>query len=214
VSADDSILSESVEFEKAREMDERLPDDQVVKIAFRKLVTRVGADLSEDIGPMEATYRTITTIDQLAQRVAELEDRVDKADRAADTALTLAEQQAEPGDSVSKKRVALLKTRNELVRRAANQSLGNSVGLSLTYGEVEEMAKPETKLHYHTVKDAWDELAAEWGAFSVGENESGDRVCRLRPDELDPRLVKAIESSLDRDDLTKRLLSDAQRRGV
>jgi len=207
----------SVDLEKARRLDEQLSEEDINRIALGQLVSQIGLTPEEqdrtDIGLVEASFRTVEVINRLGERVAELEDRVDKIDRTADTALTVAETQAEPAAEVSKKRVAMLTTRNELLRATAVDRSQTS-GASVEIADVQEMAKPETKLYHQTVIDSWDELAADWEAFSIGGNEAGNTVCRVEPDDLDPRLVKTVESALGRDDLAKRLLSSAERGAV
>lgn len=204
----------SVDLEKAREMDESLPREKLQEIALGQLVTRLGLTEAEqedtEIGLMEATFRTVAKMERMEHRLTEIEDQIDKIDRAADTALTLAEQQADTGSSPTKKRVALLKTRNELLRATAVDR-SQSSGASVTVSDVQDMARPEVKVYPQTVYDAWDELAADWEAFRRAENADGVAVCRVEPDDLDPALVKAVESSLGRDDLVKRLLSRPER---
>lgn len=205
---------DGLNYEKARNIDDQVDHDQATKMAFNKLVARLGTRPDEsDVGPMEAAYRTISKFDELADRVARLEDQMDKVDRAAETALTVAETEAKPGDSVSKKRIALLKSRNELIRKLALDR-SNSHGAAVTAPEVQEMAKPEVKIYHQTVYDAWDELEGNWDAFNRGTNQDGGKVLRVSKDDLDPALVKSVESALDRDDLAKRLLSEAEREGV
>ncbi len=195
-----------LDFDKARELDDVMDKEDAMRVAFSKLVFRVGTDVEEEVGPMEATFRTINYIDQLEQRVARVENKLDKIERDAATAKTMAETGAKQGDATTKKRTAELISRNELIRRLANRS-----GSSVRAGKVQEMAKPDTVLYHQTVKDAWNSLENKWDAFHVGQNEDGDKVLKVERDELSADLVRTVEDGLQRDDLAKRLLSDAER---
>lgn len=200
---------DSLDFDKARQLDDVMDEEEAMRVAFSKLVFRVGTDVEEKVGPMEATFRTINYIDQLEQRVARVENQLDKIERDAATAKTMAETGAKQGDGTTKKRTAELISRNELIRRLANQS-----GSSVRVGKVEEMAKPETVLYNQTVYDAWDALESKWPAFRVGQSEDGDHVLKVEREDLTAELVRTVEDALERDDLCKRLLTDAQRGGA
>jgi hypothetical protein len=205
---------EELDFEKARQLDSDLEPEKAREIAFKKLINRIGTKEEEtDVGPVEATYRTIGTIDDLAMRVARMEDELDRIDRVAETARQTADRNAKRGDSVSKKDIARLKSRNEVVRKLAIDR-SNTRGASVTASDVQEMAKPNTKLNYQTVYDAWDDLAMKWDGCSRTTNEEGTKVLHLSKADLTSSLVKTVEADLDRDDLSKRLLSRAEREGV
>lgn len=218
MSSDDAIDGvtegwDPLDFEKARQLDDQMDRDQAMELAFNKLVNRVGTRPEEDVGPLEAAYRTITTIDDIAERVTRLENEMDRVDRNAETARTVAERRAQPGDKVPKKELARLKSRNELLRKLAVDR-SSTKGTSILASDVQEMAKPETKLNYQTVYDAWDDLQTNWDAFSRTANEEGTKVLHVEKDALEPGLVKTVETALERDDLSKRLLSRAEREGV
>jgi len=204
---------EELDYQKARQLDRDLDPGKAQEIAFKKLINRIGTKEEEDIGPIEATYRTIGTIDDLAMRVARMEDELDRIDRVAENARQTADRNAKRGDGVSKKDIARLKSRNEVVRKLAIDR-SNTKGASVTASEVQEMGKPNTKLNYQTIYDAWDDLAMEWDGCSRTTNQEGAKVLHLSKDDLTSSLVKTVEADLQRDDLSKRLLSRAEREGV
>lgn len=211
MSTDDHVQGitdmQDLDVEKARQLDKDLDGDRARQLAVTKLLNRIGSSISEDVGIVEAAYRTIAVIDDHERRLTRIEDQLDKIDRDAGAAIAMAETNVRPGDQPSKQDVASIKSRNEALRRLADGEVGYSGMPKLTVSEVQEMARPETVLHYQTVKDAWAELVSQWDAFEVGENEDDERVLAVDRASLDPAVVKAVERDLDRDDLAKRLLS-------
>lgn len=208
------LLGQKMDIEAAADIDENMSDEKAMDIALRKLVTTLGsADEETEIGIVEATYRTLHVIEDLGQRVAELEDQMERVDRDAQAARTVADRKAKQGSGTSKKDLARIKSRNELLRAAAMSRSGRVGPSSVTVGDVQQMARPDHKLYYQTVKDAWEELESDWDAFAVTENENDEKVLRMLPDQLEEALVKTVESDLGRDDLTKRLISGREERG-
>lgn len=206
------IKGQQARIEKLEEDVDQVREDErkdVTNNVFNQLLgALVGPEAIDFVAdPMENR----DAVSHFGDRVNELEEAVEEADRAAQTALTTAEKGAKPGDSGSKKDVAKSKSRNELLRRLVNTP---GTTQSIKVPEVQDMAKPEIVVHYQTVKDAWDELESDWDAFSRGENENGNNVLRVVQDDLEPALVKTVESALGRDDLTKRLITRNKRGGV
>jgi len=161
------------------------------------------------IGLANAVERLNDRVDALEEERDELRAEVESLKNLAQTAHAVANQQAESDENMTKKRVALLKSRNELVRRAAvDQSAAAGQGLKVS--DVVDMAKPEVHLEYQTVKDAWGELVETWGCFDVGHNEDDNRRLELKKADVDKHLVRSVEHDLDRDDLAKRLISEGR----
>lgn len=141
----------------------------------------------------------------VVDRLLALEDRLDEVEQLSEQALGVAQTNArDSGGDLTKKRVALLKSRNELVRRAAVGQSG-SAGSGVTVSDIQDMALPEVQLYRQTVLDAWDELVANWSCFSTGSGEDGVTRLKVEKTSIQPELIGAVEHALDRDDLRGRL---------
>lgn len=195
----------SRDLDAAREMDEIYETDEATLIAFRKFINELaGTADATDVGVMEATYRALDTVDTLRAENRELRERVEKTERVADTALQIANKEAESDDSITKKRHALLKSRNELVRRAAID-VSESAGSGVSVSDVQDMAKPEVTLYRQTVSDAWNDLVRNWDCFCVGTGDSGTQRLLVEKSDISAELVHVVEHDLGREDLAKRL---------
>lgn len=146
-------------------------------------------------------------IENLLDRTERLEENVDEVQTDAGAALARAKTARSDGGSVTKKEIARNTTRNELVRSAIKGWAKSDDGTGLSVGDVQNMAKPQTKLHYQTVKDAWEDLAMDWGAIIVTDAEDGERRAKIKKQAITRELVAVVEDDLGRDDLTKELIS-------
>lgn len=200
---------EPLDYAKAEELDENLPDEAAVQIAFKKLVNRIGTERMEDVGPVEAAYRAIDDYERMRGEVRAAVKMAEEANQMAQTAISLADQQAKDEDDISQKQKAKLVTRNLLVKNAA---LGR--GKNIRVPEVQDKAQPKFDLAYQTVKDAWKELETETDGFSRGENAAGKKVLKVDVTGLRPETTRAVEHSLGRNDLTKRLISRRKGEGA
>lgn len=140
------------------------------------------------------------------------QERIDEALRKAETALAVANHHAPDRSEMSKQRFAAVQTRDYLVKQFDVQRTA-VVQPQVTVSRVVELCEPEKNVHYESVKRAWNDLAAEWTAIYVTENEAGTRVCRCRMEDVSKELVNLVEFSLDRDGLANRFVSEARRRG-
>lgn len=199
------------DYEKARDIDDAVDEEQATRIAFRKFVKTLGDvdDHETDIGVVEATYRALDVLDDLREENRELCEELDEVKRNANSALGVAKASdsgARSDGAPGKKDLARFAMRNELVKRVLLDDIG-ATRSHLTVGEVQTMLRPGTDVAYQTVKDAMNDLVSRWDAFSSGENEGGLRVIRVSRDGLNEEVVGAVEVDLGRDDLTKRLIS-------
>lgn len=131
------------------------------------------------------------------------EEQIEANAVSAQSALGVAQARSRAdGGETTKKERAEKKSRNELVRRAC---LGQ--GRQIPVRKVKDMCKPEMTVYQQTVEDAWDELVARWSCFKRTETENGLKALKVEPSRIPDELVHAVEDDLDRDDLSKRLLS-------
>lgn len=144
----------------------------------------------------------VNFLDQLEDH----DERLDGVERDAATAVARARTARSDGGETTKKEIAKRKTRNELVRSTVT-NWNKSDGSGVTVSAVQDMAKPQTKLNYQTVKDAWDDLTMEWGAIIVTDGEDGAKRAIIKHEALTRELVAVVEDDLGRDDLTKELIS-------
>jgi outer membrane murein-binding lipoprotein Lpp len=142
--------------------------------------------------------------------VEDLQVDVEQLRSDVGTAITLANQATEDEVDMTKKRVALLNTRDQLVKDALLDTTGK--GAKITIDEVVQMAKPEVQLYHQTVIDAWDELRSSWYCFEKIEQD-GKTKLRITREEITPELVKAVKHDLEREDLAKRLHSKSSEEG-
>ncbi|MDS0243954.1 MULTISPECIES: hypothetical protein [unclassified Haloferax] len=188
------------------------------KIAMRKVLYRLagygeGDTPPDDYDALDAAADAIATIDELEDENRQMRERLEEVERKASNAMGAAKASdngARADGGPGKKDKARLAARNELVKRCLLDA-SSSAGGSLTVGEVQTMLRPGTDVAYQTVKDAMNDLASRWQAIYLGENENGTRALKVKRDCLDEDLVGAVEVDLDRDDLTKRLISHRNR---
>jgi hypothetical protein len=166
---------------------------------LRKVVTRAAG-----YEAFETTPELPTLVEEARDRLARL-DELERVEETAETALAVANTQARDPTDVSKKRVALLTSRNELVRRAAANSWSRDRAVSVP--QVREMARPEHELKYQTVKDAWNELLEEYECV-YRTTTAGNKALNVHPERIPRDLARAVEHDLDRDGLAAQLLDD------
>jgi hypothetical protein len=196
-----------------------------VESAVRSFLFRVGFphpddDATEHVDPdapehpVPAAAAAAQRIEELERENAELRAQLEDIERLAKTALGAARavDDGRRGDGgPSKKQRAQLLSRDEAVRRAVDSS---GKGGSVTVGQVEDMALPETQLRWQTVRDAWDALVSSWRIFRIDEDNEPTRLVVDREDLRDhDDLVGVVAESLGRDDLAKRLVGGSEGKG-
>ena len=172
-----------------------------MSVEQRELDVDIDIDLEENVA-------TATVTEEIA--IEDLQVDVEQLRSDVGTAITLAKQATEDEEDMTKKRVALLNTRDQLVKDALLDTTGK--GAKITIDEVVQMAKPEVQLYHQTVIDAWDELRSSWRCFEEIEQD-GKTKLRITREEITPELVKAVEHDLEREDLAKRLHSKSSEEG-
>jgi cell division septum initiation protein DivIVA len=143
--------------------------------------------------------------EQLREELVELDAKLDEAKQTAASALGVAratDDGARADGSPAKVDQARWNARNKLVKEAL---VGNAT--SITVPEVQRMCEPELDVAYQTVKDAFSALQSRWTAFEMTNNADGSRVLTVTVSALSEDVVAAVEADLERDDLTKRLIS-------
>lgn len=185
-----------------------MSEDALERAVIRKFLYRAAGFDEDEAVPDD--YQLVDAVDDAIERLEkleELEERVDKAEMAAQSAIGVARAEGvADGGAPPKKEQAKITARNEVVKSALLDR-STSDGGNVTVGDVQTMLRPELEVAYQSVKDAFNELAEQWGAFEVGENESGNRALKATKAGLSEELVGAVEMDLGRDDLTKRLIS-------
>ena len=161
------------------------------------------------------------TVDVLVERVNELEDDLDTLrEEAPDTDRVAAvESDAKAalraatagGEGKSKTEIAKELTRDLLVVRAAKGATGRD--RPVTVSKVQDKAAPEHDLKWSLVDHAWNSLVEEWPQFYETQ-KNGNKALSVRTDQITPALVRTVETSLDRDDLTKRFVGDSEGGGT
>lgn len=176
------------------------------RAAIRRLIYRLAGYGSDHPPPDE--YTIFDAVDDALDRFEELEEletQIEENTNMVASALSRVNEIASD-DDLTKKRAALLKSRNELVKRAILDTSATN-GYGLTTSDVVTMAKPEIKLYHQTIIDAWDELESSWLCFEQGQNADGNKRLRIDSGAIPEDLARIVEQDLDRDDLAKRLLS-------
>jgi regulator of replication initiation timing len=140
--------------------------------------------------------------DRLRTEIQELHERLDDIEATAEQAMTVASRGHDPGGK-SQTRAAKEVTRDELVRRAAKGVAGPA--RKLTVCEVQDLVDRDygEEPAWAVVDRAWSQLTDEWSQFEE-TTKGGDKALRLRADHVTTALIRAVETSLDRDDLAKR----------
>lgn len=142
-------------------------------------------------------------------RLGDIESEMSELQR--DTRVAVASTRARvDGGNPSKKDIAKTTMRNKLVTNAATKS-GRKHKLQLS--QVDEIVT-KVNLNYQTVKDAAKDLAAERDGFDRRKDESGNWIIALDTEHLSNEIVYLVEEDLERDDLTKRLISENMIQGV
>lgn len=150
---------------------------------------------------------------RLQSRVTELEENfeeviesmaqdVREAEQIAVTALKVVrEVQAEHRDETkveTAKRIA----RNELLRRAAMDAAPNQMPVSR--GKVIELGKPEHTLRHQSVKDAFEDLAAQYECFYTTTND-GKKSLGVRVSQIPDSLAIRASADIGREDIATAL---------
>lgn len=167
--------------------------------AIRKLLYSLGDPNEEGLSIIEAAAATVERV-EAAERMAQ------NAETTAQSALGVAQARGRADGGQTKKETAATKTRNELVRRAVLDKSG-ATGAHVTVADVKRMCRPELTVYQQTVEDAWDDLVARWRCFERSTNEEDVKALKIDKSAMTEELVGAVEQDLDRDDLSKRLLS-------
>jgi hypothetical protein len=154
----------------------------------------------------DATRDTIwdleAELDALQADIQRLDGRLDDIAATAEQAMTVASRGHDAGGK-TQTQAAKEVTRDELVRRAAKGATGPD--RKLTVSEVQDLVDRDygEEPAWAVVDRAWSQLTDEWPQFEPSR-KGGDKALRLRADHVTTALVRAVETSLDRDDLAKR----------
>lgn len=202
------LATTSLDYEKARQIEKDLDDDQLLKLGFRKMVHTIGDPPGEHLDHLEAAYRTVDFVEQLSKRVERLEETVVEMQSTVEAAMELVEQGVEDEGDMSKTQRAVVKTRDELVYRLARDKTGD--GASVTIAEVQQKLRPEHDTQYELVKRAFQKLECKHEGFHTGENQDGDRCMFVSRGDVSRGVVVACESSLGRDDLTHSVVTSGE----
>lgn len=200
-------------------------DDDVVRggslemAMLRRLLYRLGGvSVTEETSLVEATNNAIG-------RIEELEQRLDDIDEKSDTALGVARaiDTGTRGDGgPSKIERARMLSRNEVIRQTATQAkvfndtegkrIEHRIG-SVSNSDVQDMAKPQAELKWQTIDDAWRDLAQKWSCFTINDEMETKTLTLTNVDDIPRELVRVVERDLDRDDLAKRLVGGTTQGG-
>lgn len=210
---DETDLEERVEqLERDAVQDTDLPITMMRRF-LRRLAGHDASDVEsvDDLPPLPvAMSEAADYVEGLEDEIEELNAKIESVEQTANSALGVAQSAskgaAPDGGGLSKTAKARNAARNELVKRALLDRSTSSGG-SVTVGDVQKMLKPGTDVAYQTVKDAFGDLVETWPAFVEGENQDGNRALKVKTSKLSKDLVGAVEADLDRDDLTKKLIS-------
>jgi ABC-type transporter Mla subunit MlaD len=155
------------------------------------------------IGDRETVEDTVQDAPSVWDQLNRLDDEIDVIEETAATAAAVAKDRRADGGETTKGDVAKAIARDEVVRRClVEDTVEGDAALPAT--DVQELARPRHELKYQTVKDALRGLRDTWPEFRVKVNPR--RLC-VASDRLTRECVLAVEESLGRDDLTKRLIS-------
>jgi ABC-type transporter Mla subunit MlaD len=156
------------------------------------------------IGDRETVEDTVQDAPSVWDQLNRLDDEIDVIEETAATAAAVAKDRRADGGETTKVDVAKALARDEVVRRClVDNTVDGDAALSAT--KVQDLARPQHELKYQTVKDALRELRDTWPEFRVKTEPR--RLC-VASDRLTRECVLAVEESLGRDDLTKRLISE------
>lgn len=167
--------------------------------AIRKVLYTLGDPKEKGLDILEAAEATI-------ERIESIEESAEIAEVSAQSALGVAQARDRADGGQTKKETAATKSRNELVRRALLDTSGAN-GSHVSVSDVKDMCRPELTIYQQTVEDAWDELVSRWSCFYRGSTQDGLKALKIDKNDIGEELVHAVERDLDRDDLSKRLLS-------
>lgn len=156
------------------------------------------------------------TVVELQEENQRLRDDLETAESVAETALGVARAMEKGTDEVSKVDVSRRKSRNFLIKTAAENCLSRDnvtgkwtrdISASVTTSKVSDMAQPEVSLKWQSIVDGWDKLESSWDCFATGKNDNGNKVLKLvsQPPEA---IVRAAERDLEETGFAKRLVGD------
>jgi hypothetical protein len=139
-----------------------------------------------------------------------MEDVLEEVRGIAETAHALAQSETS-GSEVNKTEKARQLTRNELVRRAATGAPAWG-GITLSVGDVQDMAKPGLEIRYQLVDNAWGDLVETWECFER-TTADGNKALKISKKEISRDLARLVEHDLERDDVVQRLFSETDEGG-
>jgi hypothetical protein len=156
------------------------------------------------IGDREIAEDQIQTAPSVWDQIAEVKEELDEVHETAATAAAVAKDRRADGGETTKVDIAKALARDEVVRRClVDDSVDGDAAIPAT--KVQELARPQHELKYQTVKDALREVRDTWPELYVKQKP---RRLYLEKAQLSRECVLAVEESLGRDDLTKRLISE------
>lgn len=143
-------------------------------------------------------------------QVTDLADQLEAVEQTAAVAAATNKDKRADGGQASKIGAAKTIARDEVVRRALDTS-DDAAESTLSATKVQELGHPQHDLKYQTVKDAFSDLITSWPELLVKKDPR--RLC-VKRNKLSRECVLAVEESLGRTDLTKRLISEKTEGGV
>ena len=136
--------------------------------------------------------------ERLTDEVAETKQRVKQAEQIATTALKVVRELQEEHRDETKVETAKRIARNELLRRASMDASANQMPVSR--GKVIELGKPEHTLRHQSVKDAFEDLAAQYECFYTTTNR-GKKSLSVRVSQIPDSLAIRVSADIGREDI-------------
>lgn len=197
--------------------DDQLDDLMLDVVRLRKFVYRLaGVDTTDEdtsVSFDEAMTHAVERLERIDERLEEIEE---KSDTALGVARVVDDGTRSDGGPSKIDRARHL-SRNEVIRQTATSGMSwndmkskhakieHRCG-SVTNGDVQDMAKPETELKWQTIDDAWTALCRDWECFTVDDSKDPKQLTITSVDAIPRELVRVVEQDLDRDDLAKSLV--------
>jgi hypothetical protein len=189
------------------------PEDRITALEARldAISKRQGVLIGLLIGEQrELADGEVETARNVFDQLADLEDEIQQVeDIAASAAASAKQRRADGGQGQTKVQIAEEIARDTAVKRLVQDS-SVAEGSGVTVSEVQERGKPQHEFRYQTVKDAFRNLSQTWHECRV---KTDPRKLVVKRDAVSKELAAAVEDSLGRENLTKRLISEKQQGG-
>ena len=140
--------------------------------------------------------------EQLRAENEELREQLDRIEKTAEQALSVASKGHDP-DEMTQTEMAKRVTRDEICRRAAVSAFGKD--RKLTIAEAQDLVDRDygKKPAWAVVNRAFNQLKEDWPEISE-TSKDGCKALRVDKKKITNEFVAMCETSLERDDLTKR----------